>query len=101
MKLLVTGGLGFIGSNFILRLLEKDDIEIVNIDAEYVKVHFSLNYEAPLPGGSLYLFGKFSDWKFKEEDIISIRCANFTAPLVNSVSVDNIDVGNPIVVKKG
>ena len=34
MKLLVTGGLGFIGSNFILKLLgESDDFEIVNVDA--------------------------------------------------------------------
>ena len=34
MKLLVTGGAGFIGSNFILYLLEKDEsIEIVNLDA--------------------------------------------------------------------
>jgi len=35
MKLLVTGGLGFIGSNFILKLLsENEDISIVNVDAE-------------------------------------------------------------------
>ena len=35
MKLLVTGGLGFIGSNFILRVLEKQkDYEIVNFDAK-------------------------------------------------------------------
>ena len=34
MKLLVTGGLGFIGSNFISKLLrESDDFEIVNVDA--------------------------------------------------------------------
>ena len=34
MKLLVTGGLGFIGSNFILKLLRgSDDFEIVNVDA--------------------------------------------------------------------
>ena len=34
MKLLVTGGLGFIGSNFILHVLKSTDLEIVNIDAE-------------------------------------------------------------------
>ena len=36
MKLLVTGGLGFIGSNFIVKLLENTkDINVVNIDAEF------------------------------------------------------------------
>ena len=35
MKLLVTGGLGFIGSNFILKVLEENtDIQITNVDAE-------------------------------------------------------------------
>ena len=35
MKLLVTGGLGFIGSNFILNTLKNDEkISITNIDAE-------------------------------------------------------------------
>ena len=35
MKLLVTGGLGFIGSNFILKMLtEYNDFEIINVDAE-------------------------------------------------------------------
>ena len=37
MRLLVTGGLGFIGSNFILKLLENPDIEITNVD-EWVHV---------------------------------------------------------------
>ena len=37
MKLLVTGGLGFIGSNFIVKLLENTkDVNVVNIDAEYL-----------------------------------------------------------------
>ena len=35
MKLLVTGGLGFIGSNFIMHVLKKyTDFEIINLDAE-------------------------------------------------------------------
>jgi len=35
MRLLVTGGYGFIGSNFILKLLERnEDYEIINVDAE-------------------------------------------------------------------
>ena len=35
MKLLITGGLGFIGSNFILHILQNHpDYKIVNIDAE-------------------------------------------------------------------
>ena len=35
MKLLVTGGLGFIGSNFILKVLnEYKDFSIINVDAE-------------------------------------------------------------------
>ena len=36
MKLLVTGGLGFIGSNFILKILnEYKDFSIINVDAEF------------------------------------------------------------------
>ena len=35
MKLLVTGGLGFIGSNFILKLLnETNEFDVINVDAE-------------------------------------------------------------------
>ena len=37
MNILVTGGLGFIGSNLILHILKNyDDYNIVNIDAEYI-----------------------------------------------------------------
>ena len=36
MKLLVTGGLGFIGSNFIIKLLkENENFEIINVDAKF------------------------------------------------------------------
>ena len=54
MKILVTGGLGFIGSNFILKLLhDSDEYEIINVDAELYgsniknvsKIKDSSNYE--------------------------------------------------------
>ena len=32
LKILVTGGLGFIGSSVIRNLINKDDVEILNID---------------------------------------------------------------------
>jgi len=36
MRILVTGGLGFIGSNFILNALKNDEYSIINVDAELV-----------------------------------------------------------------
>ena len=35
MKVLVTGGLGFIGSNFIQHILKNTDLKVTNIDAEF------------------------------------------------------------------
>jgi dTDP-glucose 4,6-dehydratase len=54
MKILVTGGLGFIGSNFILKTLSKNDnVSIVNVDNESFgsnlmnlkEIEYSKNYE--------------------------------------------------------
>ncbi len=41
MKILVTGGLGFIGSNFIRHMLNKYDYKIINLD----KVTYCANFE--------------------------------------------------------
>ncbi len=44
MKVLVTGGLGFIGSNFILKILKDTDFEVINLDNEfYGSNHTSLS----------------------------------------------------------
>ncbi|MBN1881377.1 MAG: dTDP-glucose 4,6-dehydratase [Deltaproteobacteria bacterium] len=75
MKLLVTGGAGFIGSNFILYLLEKDEgLEIVNLDA--------LTY-----AGNLANLKSVEDnrrYRFVKGDIID-------ATLVGEIMADGID----------
>ena len=69
MKILVTGGLGFIGSNFILKSLEQPDTEIINIDAElYGSSHRNLS---KITNSEQYTFikGNISNKKFMEEQI--------------------------------
>ena len=63
MKLLVTGGLGFIGSNFIIKAFRKfKECSIVNVDAEY---HGS-NHE------SLKEFEKNSNYSFVKGNITDL-----------------------------
>jgi len=96
MKLLVTGGLGFIGSNFILKLLENPDIEITNVDAElYGSDHRNLS---KIENSNKYNFakGNISNKKFMEEQIS--RCdavVNFAAESHVDRSIDD---ANPFLV---
>ncbi len=53
-----------LNGNFLIKRNEGQNSEI---EADYVKVHFTLPYSPPIENGSLYLFGKFCDWKFKDE----------------------------------
>ena len=81
MKLLVTGGLGFIGSNFILRLLkENNDYEIINVDAELFGAdHKNLSQ---IKNSEKYHFekGNISNKKFMEEQITKCDAViNFAA----------------------
>ena len=42
-KILITGGLGFIGSNYIIKILENTNIKILNVDKdEYASSHFGI-----------------------------------------------------------
>ena len=81
MKLLVTGGLGFIGSNFILHVLKNyDDFEIINVDAELLgSNHENLTEVKNMPNYE-FVKGNITNRKLME-DLISRSDAviNFAA----------------------
>ena len=93
MKLLVTGGYGFIGSNFILKLLEEHtEIKIKNIDAELTgsnpknlsKIKDHQNYE--------FVKGNITDHKLMEklidecDAVINFAAESFVDRSINDAS---------------
>ena len=96
MKLLVTGGLGFIGSNFILKLLQQDDIEITNVDAElFGSDHRNLSI---IENSEKYNFvkGNISNKKLMEEQITKCDAVvNFAAESFVDRSIND---ANPFLV---
>tara|TARA_B100000029_G_scaffold499944_1_gene570987 strand:+ start:50 stop:1042 length:993 start_codon:yes stop_codon:yes gene_type:complete len=97
MKLLVTGGLGFIGSNFILRMLDKHkDVKIINIDAELPgSNHLNLS---SIRDSDRYKFvkGNISNKKNMEEQITQCDAVvNFAAESFVDRSIND---ANPFLV---
>ena len=93
MKLLVTGGYGFIGSNFILKLLEEHtEIKIKNVDAELTgsnpknlsKIKDHQNYE--------FVKGNITDHKLMEklidecDAVINFAAESFVDRSINDAS---------------
>ena len=97
MRLLVTGGYGFIGSNFILKLLkEYNNFQIINIDAELigsnpknlVEIQNNKNYE--------FVKGNITNKKFMEEQIANCDAViNFAAETFVDRSIND---ANPFLV---
>ena len=76
MKYLVTGGAGFIGSNFIHHMFEKHpDAQITNLD--------KLTYAGNL--GNLKSFEKDKRYKFVKGDIADEKIVNEIVPLVDVI----------------
>ena len=91
MRVLVTGGLGFIGSNFIRYLLDKySDVEVVNVDA--MKYGSNPNNLKDVEGNERYTFvkGDISDYELmsklvKDVDVV----VNFAAESHVDRSISN------------
>ena len=96
MRLLVTGGLGFIGSNFILKMLERTDIQIINIDAEfYGSDHKNLS---KIKDSQRYNFvkGNIANRKFMNEQIA--KCDAVVSFAAESFVDRSINDANPFLV---
>ncbi len=91
MKVLVTGGLGFIGSNFVRYLLERySDVEVINLDA--LKYGSNPNNLKDLEGNERYTFvkGDITDYELISELIKDVDAiVNFAAETHVDRSISN------------
>ena len=92
MKLLVTGGLGFIGSNFILHLLNNSDYKIINLDAEFYGSNHKNLEDVTNSGNYRYVKGDITDSSLLEKLVSdSDIVVNFAAESFVDRSISNAE----------
>ncbi len=91
MKLLITGGLGFIGSNFILYLLKNyNDYEIINLDAELYGSNFASLSELSSSDEYQYVKGNICNLELMEKLVSDCDVViNFAAESFVDRSIEN------------
>ena len=93
MNILVTGGLGFIGSNFILKILkDHEDFSIINVDAEFFGSNHKNLTELKNAPNYEYVKGSITNRR-QMEDLISRSdvVVNFAAESFVDRSIANAD----------
>ena len=97
MKLLVTGGLGFIGSNFIQNILKSNpSISITNVDAEFLGSNHDNLSDIQNPSNYTYVKGNITNKKLMEKLIEdSDAVINFAAESFVDRSISD---ANPFLV---
>ncbi len=81
MRVLVTGGLGFIGSNFVRYILQEySDVEIINVDALKYGSNFSNLKDIEDDGRYSFVKGDISDYRLISELVKDVDAVvNFAA----------------------
>ena len=92
MRLLVTGGLGFIGSNFILQTLKKfPDYNIVNLDDQLEGSNVKSLLEVQTSKNYTFVKGNITDKSLLEKLIVNCdQIINFAAESHVDRSIANL-----------
>lgn len=85
MKLLVTGGLGFIGSNFVIHVLNNYDHNIINVDAELIGSNHKSLTEIENSKRYKFVKGDITDYKLMEKLI------NESDAIINFAAESHVD----------
>lgn len=90
MKILVTGGMGFIGSAFIRRALREKDVEVVNLDilSDVTNPHTLDDVKAQHGDRYMFVFGDICDMPTVEDAVADVDA------VVNLAAESHVDRSN-------